>query len=71
MSDEINRCCLAALEGNLSYRADATSFHGKYQKIVQGFNDTIDAVMAPLEEASEVFSKPGSQGPVGAVTARL
>jgi methyl-accepting chemotaxis protein len=55
MSDEINRCCLAALEGNLSYRADATSFHGKYQKIVQGFNDTIDAVMAPLEEASEVL----------------
>jgi len=33
----------------------------KYQKIVQGFNDTIDAVMAPLEEASEVLVKPGSQ----------
>jgi len=57
MSDEINRCCLAALEGNLLYRADAKSFHGKYQKIVQGFNDTIDAVMAPLEEASEVLVK--------------
>ena len=50
MSDEINRCCLAALEGNLLYRADATHYQGKYQKIVQGFNDTIDAVMAPLKK---------------------
>jgi methyl-accepting chemotaxis protein len=57
MSDEINRCRLAALEGDLLYRADATSFHGKYQKIVQGFNDTMDAVMAPLEEASDVLVK--------------
>ena len=57
MSDEISRCCLAALEGNLSYRADATSYQGKYQKIVQGFNDTIDAVMAPLNEASDVLVK--------------
>ncbi len=57
MSDEIKRCCVAALKGDLSYRADAKSFHGKYQKIVQGFNDTIDAVTAPLEEASEVLVK--------------
>ncbi|MCK7469119.1 MAG: hypothetical protein MZU91_14010 [Desulfosudis oleivorans] len=63
MSEEINRCCLAALEGNLMYRADATSFHGKYQKIVQGFNDTLDAVMAPLERSIGCFSKTGSQGP--------
>ena len=57
MSDEINRCRLAAFEGNLLYRADVTSYHGKYQKIVQGFNDTLDAVMAPLEEASDVLVK--------------
>jgi methyl-accepting chemotaxis protein len=57
MSDEIRKSCLAAREGNLLYRADATSFQGRFQKIVQGFNDTIDAVMAPLEEASEVLVK--------------
>jgi methyl-accepting chemotaxis protein len=57
MSNEMTRCCNAALEGNLSNRADVTSYHGKYQKIVQGFNDTMDAVMAPLEEASEVLVK--------------
>jgi methyl-accepting chemotaxis protein len=57
MSDEINRCCLAAREGDLSNRADVTPYHGKYQKIVQGFNDMIDAVMAPLEESSDVLVK--------------
>jgi methyl-accepting chemotaxis protein len=57
MSDEIRRCCLAALEGNVSNRADITPYHGKYQKIVKGFNDTMDAMMAPLEEASDVLVK--------------
>ena len=57
MSDEINRCRLAAVEGDLLYRADAKSFHGKYQKIVQSFNDTIDAVVSPLAEASDILVK--------------
>ncbi len=57
MSEEINRCRLAAIEGDLVYRADAKSFHGKYQKIVQSFNDTIDAVVSPLGEASDVLVK--------------
>ena len=71
MSDEINRCCLAALEGNLLYRADATSYQGKYQKIVQGFNDTLDAVMGPIERSFGCFGKDGSQGYDGSVTGRL
>jgi methyl-accepting chemotaxis protein len=57
MSDEISRCCFAALEGDLAYRADATSFHGKYKKIVQGFNDMIDAMMGPKNEVSVVLTK--------------
>ena len=57
MSDEMKRCCLAAREGDLMNRADVTLYKGKYQKIVQGFNDTMDAVMAPLEEASDVLVK--------------
>ena len=57
MSNEMTRCCNAALEGNLSNRADVTPYHGKYQKIVQGFNDTIDAIMGPINEASGVLNK--------------
>ena len=67
MSDEIRRCCVAALEGNLANRADVTPYHGKYRKIVQGFNDTLDAVLAPLDEASEVLVKMADKD----LTARL
>jgi methyl-accepting chemotaxis protein len=57
MSDEIERCCVAARDGNLMNRADITPYHGRYQKIVKGFNDTLDAVMAPLNESSDVLVK--------------
>jgi methyl-accepting chemotaxis protein len=57
MSNEMKRCCVAALEGNLSNRADATPYYGKYQKIVKGFNNTLDAIMGPVNEASEVLEK--------------
>jgi len=57
MSNEISTCCKAALKGNLSHRADVTPYQGKYQEIVQGFNDTIDAIMGPINEASRVLAK--------------
>ncbi|MGA2781085.1 MAG: methyl-accepting chemotaxis protein [Smithella sp.] len=57
MSDEVKRCCIAAREGNLLNRADVTPYRGRFQKIVQGFNDTIDAIMGPINEASEVLEK--------------
>ncbi len=57
MSKEISLCCKAALEGNLSHRADVKSYQGRYQEIVQGFNDTIDAIMGPVNEASRVLAK--------------
>ena len=57
MSYEISKGCLAAREGDLSNRADVTPYHGKYQKIIQGFNDTLDAVMDPINEASDVLRR--------------
>jgi methyl-accepting chemotaxis protein len=57
MSDEVRRCCNAALNGNLTNRADATPYQGKYQKIIRGFNDTMDALMDPINEASGVLEK--------------
>ena len=38
----------AAVEGRLETRADATKHHGGYRQIVQGVNDTLDAVIGPL-----------------------
>ena len=57
MSNEIRRCCIAAFEGDLSNRADETPYRGKYQKIVHGFNDTLNNLMGPLGDATEVLRK--------------
>ena len=45
----------AAIEGRLSTRADASKHEGDFKKIVQGVNDTLDAVINPLNEASRVL----------------
>src|SRR5208283_4302847 len=42
----------AAVEGKLATRADAGKHSGQYQKIVQGFNETLDAVIVPLNLAA-------------------
>ena len=42
----------AAVEGKLATRADATKHQGDYRKIVEGVNDTLDAVIGPLNVAA-------------------
>ena len=43
----------AAVAGNLSTRADASKHQGDFRKIVQGVNDTLDAVITPLNVAAK------------------
>ncbi|QSB01648.1 MCP four helix bundle domain-containing protein [Methylomonas sp. EFPC1] len=43
----------AAVEGRLSTRADATKHQGDFRKIVEGVNNTLDAVIGPLNVAAE------------------
>ena len=47
----------AALEGKLDTRADAEKFEGNYRRIVQGVNDTLDAVISPLNVAAEYVDR--------------
>jgi methyl-accepting chemotaxis protein len=42
----------AAVDGKLATRADASKHQGDYRKIVQGVNDTLDAVIGPLNVAA-------------------
>jgi methyl-accepting chemotaxis protein len=42
----------AAVEGKLATRADASKHQGDYRKIVQGVNETLDAVIGPLNVAA-------------------
>ncbi|NLT51742.1 MAG: HAMP domain-containing protein [Ignavibacteria bacterium] len=46
-----------AIEGKLDTRADATKHQGDFRKIVQGVNDTLDAVIGPLNMAAEYVDR--------------
>jgi methyl-accepting chemotaxis protein len=47
----------AALEGKLDIRADASKHQGEYRKVVEGVNDTLDAVIGPLNVAAEYMER--------------
>jgi methyl-accepting chemotaxis protein len=42
----------AAVKGDLSKRADAARHQGEYRKVIQGVNDTLDAITGPLNTAA-------------------
>jgi methyl-accepting chemotaxis protein len=43
----------AAVDGKLATRGDASKHQGDFRKIVQGVNDTLDAVIGPLNDAAK------------------
>lgn len=57
LSDDVNKLSKAAVEGKLGTRADAEKHLGDFRKIVAGVNDTLDAVIGPLNVAAEYVAK--------------
>ncbi|MDW5562186.1 MAG: hypothetical protein SA339_03090, partial [Methanomassiliicoccus sp.] len=51
--DDTKKLSQAAIEGKLSTRVDASRHKGEYQRVVQGVNDTLDAVMEPLNYCTD------------------
>ena len=51
----------AAVEGKLATRADASKHQGDYRKIVQGVNDTLDAIVRPLNEVGQALKRMGNK----------
>ncbi len=47
----------AAVEGNLKNRGDVDKFNGGYREIINGFNSTLDAIVAPLNIALPYIEK--------------
>jgi methyl-accepting chemotaxis protein len=47
----------AGVEGKLSTRANASKHEGDFRKIVQGVNDTLDAVIGPLNVAADYVDR--------------
>ncbi|MEW6258588.1 MAG: MCP four helix bundle domain-containing protein [Thermodesulfobacteriota bacterium] len=54
---DANLLVQAAIAGKLATRADASKHQGDYRKIVQGINDTLDAVIGPLNVAAEYIDR--------------
>ena len=57
LSTDAEALVAAAVAGELSVRADPSRHHGAYREIVAGVNRTLDAVLAPIGEASQVLEQ--------------
>ncbi len=47
----------AATDGNLASRADAASHRGHFRRIVEGINNTLDAILLPIGEGNRILAQ--------------
>jgi methyl-accepting chemotaxis protein len=57
LTTDANMLSVAAVDGKLATRADASKHQGDYQKIVVGVNNCLDAVIGPLNVAAEYVDR--------------
>ena len=55
--NEVNRISDFAAEGNLEARGDSSKFQGGYRKVIDGFNNALEAIAEPINEARVVLAK--------------
>ena len=55
--EETDKMAQIAIEGDLDNRGDLSAFPGEYAKVISGFNQTLDAVIAPIKEASRALKE--------------
>ena len=54
---DANMLAKAAVEGKLSARADAAKHQGEYQRVIEGVNNMLDAVVEPLNAVAEDIAR--------------
>ncbi len=54
--DELRQLTKSALEGNLSARGADQKFDGGFKEIITSLNNTLDAILAPINEGSKTLS---------------
>lgn len=64
---ETSRLASVAREGRLNERGDESTFAGSYRELVTAINATLDAVVAPVTEASAVLDMLAEQDLTGRV----
>ncbi|HEY3282821.1 MAG TPA: methyl-accepting chemotaxis protein [Armatimonadota bacterium] len=57
VAEDTKALTLAAVGGQLSTRADAARHQGEFAHIVAGVNETLDAVISPINEAAGVLDQ--------------
>ncbi|MEL7659492.1 MULTISPECIES: methyl-accepting chemotaxis protein [Acetobacterium] len=55
--DETQSMTQIAVEGDLDHRGDASKFPGEYARVIEGFNNTLDAVIDPIRAASTTLNQ--------------
>lgn len=53
---EINRLTNASSHGNLNVRGDAAKFEGEYAAVINGVNNTLDEILAPINEGNRILN---------------
>jgi methyl-accepting chemotaxis protein len=53
--DETRQLTQSTIAGQLSVRGQANRFQGGYRGVIEGFNQTLDAAIAPIQEAASVL----------------
>ncbi len=54
---DANMLADAAVKGNLATRADTSKHQGDFAKVIEGFNETLDAVIGPLNVSAEYVDR--------------
>jgi methyl-accepting chemotaxis protein len=57
MAREVNRLTQGAVEGNLEMRGDVEKFEGFYRSVIEGINQTLDAMGTPLGETLRILDR--------------
>ena len=57
LSDAVINLTNAAEEGKLDYRADTVKFEGKFNEVIQGVNNAVDAFVGPLNLMADVIAR--------------
>lgn len=55
--NETNRLTQASIAGQLDVRGNVSQFHGGWNQIVTGINDTLDAIIGPLNVSAEYVDR--------------
>lgn len=55
--DESRKMTTAALNGDLGYRGNEELFYGGYRDIIQGFNQTLEALIVPLYTSADCLER--------------